>query len=257
MDAYPHMREMMIWHTPYYPPFSLYLVYYVLPWIVLIVLSSLTFFRLSKLQKETSDQLSTNQGIVERVSIYVALVSLLMLIYSINFRVGSTPGDTFGARYLPFSMIKNGNSNLDQFPFLQNRNYYTRQENNHWVSKYPPGAPILALPIYLFPVMFGLPVDSPHVPCLEKMTASLVVALSALFLFLTAKIFLSRNWAFLLALIYGTATCSWSISSSSLYQHGPCQFFLALTLYLLAKGSDFYQSNDANKKRITLSINDG
>lgn len=64
MDAYPHMREMMIWHTPYYPPFSLYLVYYVLPWIVLIVLSSLTFFRLSKLQKETSDQLSTNQGIV-------------------------------------------------------------------------------------------------------------------------------------------------------------------------------------------------
>ena len=248
MDAYPHMREMMIWHTPYYPPFSLYLVYYVLPWIVLIVLSSLTFFRLSKLQKETSDQLSTNQGIVERVSIYVALVSLLMLIYSINFRVGSTPGDTFGARYLPFSMIKNGNSNLDQFPFLQNRNYYTRQENNHWVSKYPPGAPILALPIYLFPVMFGLPVDSPHVPCLEKMTASLVVALSALFLFLTAKIFLSRNWAFLLALIYGTATCSWSISSSSLYQHGPCQFFLALTLYLLAKGSDFYQSNDADKK---------
>ena len=101
MDAYPHMREMMIWHTPYYPPFFLYLVYYVLPWIVLIVLSSLTFFRLSKLQKETSDQLSTNQGIVERVSIYVALVSLLMLIYSINFRVGSTLGDTFDARYLP------------------------------------------------------------------------------------------------------------------------------------------------------------
>ena len=126
MDAYPHMREMMIWHTPYYPPFFLYLVYYVLPWIVLIVLASLTFFRLSKLQKETSDQLSTNQGIVERVSIYVALVSLLMLIYSINFRVGSTPGDTFGARYLPFSMIKNSNSNLDQFPFLQNSNYYTR-----------------------------------------------------------------------------------------------------------------------------------
>ena len=126
MDAYPHMREMMIWHTPYYPPFFLYLVYYVLPWIVLIVLASLTFFRLSKLQKETSDQLSTNQGIVERVSIYVALVSLLMLIYSINFRVGSTPGDTFGTRYLPFSMIKNGNSNLEQFPFLQNRNYYTR-----------------------------------------------------------------------------------------------------------------------------------
>ena len=126
------------------------------------------------------------------------------------------------------------------------------------IPAWGPNFSVADIPLsYLFPVMFGLPVDSPHVPCLEKMTASLVVALSALFLFLTAKIFLSRNWAFLLALIYGTATCSWSISSSSLYQHGPCQFFLALTLYLLAKGSDFYQSNDANKKRITLSINDG
>ena len=249
MDAFPHMREMMIWHTPYYPPFFLYLVYYVLPWIILTALSSFTFLRLSTRQKETPEHLSTNQNITERISIYVALVSILMLIYSVNFRVGSTPGDTFGARYLPFSIIKNGNFNLDQFPFLQNSNYYTRQENNHWVSKYPPGAPILALPIYLFPVMLGLPVDSPHVPCLEKMTASLATALSALFLFLTAKIFLSRNGAFLLALIYGTATCSWSISSSSLWQHGPCQFFLALTLYLLTKGSGFQQPNNATSKK--------
>ena len=196
-----------------------------LPWILLIVSSSLTFLRFSSLQQTTSDWLSINKGFIKRISTHVALVSILMLIYSINFRVGSTLGDTFGARYLPISIIKEGNFNLDQFPFLQDRNYYTRQENDHWVSKYPPGAPILALPIYLVPVMFGLPVDSPHVPCLEKMTASLAITLSALFLFLATKIFLSRNWAFFLALLYGTATCSWSISSSSLYQHGPCQFF--------------------------------
>ena len=79
MDAFPHMREMMIWHTPYYPPFFLYLVYYVLPWIILTALSSFTFLRLSTRQKETPEHLSTNQNITERISIYVALVSILML----------------------------------------------------------------------------------------------------------------------------------------------------------------------------------
>jgi len=137
---------------------------------------------------------------------------------------------------MPYTIIKEGNFNLDEFPFLQDANYYTRKQNGHWVSKYPPGAPIMALPVYIFPILTGLPVDSPHVPCLEKLSASLLTALSAVFFFLAVKMLIGENWALFLALIYGTATCSWSVSSSSLYQHAPAQLLLTLTLYLLLKG---------------------
>jgi len=137
---------------------------------------------------------------------------------------------------MPYSIIKEGNFNLDEFPFLQDANYYTRKQNGHWVSKYPPGAPIMALPVYIFPVLAGLPVDSPHIPCLEKLSASLLTALSAVLFFLAVRMLTSEGWALFLALIYGTTTCSWSVSSSSLYQHAPAQLLLILTVYLLLKG---------------------
>jgi len=137
---------------------------------------------------------------------------------------------------MPYSIIKEGNFNLDEFPFLQDANYYTRKQNGHWVSKYPPGTPVMALPVYILPVLAGLPVDSPHVPCLAKLSASLLTALSVVFFFLAVRMYLSEGWALFLALIYGAANCSWSVSSSSLYQHAPAQLLLILTVYLLLKG---------------------
>ena len=231
MKAYPHIREMMIWHTPYYPPTGMYFVYYVLPCLLVFAGVILYLLRFSRWrQPEVSSSKS------QLICLCVALASFLLLLYSINFRVGSTPGDTFGSRYMPYSIIKEGNFNLDEFPFLQDANYYTRKQNGHWVSKYPPGVPVMALPVYIFPVLAGLPVDSPHVPCLEKLSASLLTALSAVFFFLAVKMLLSNGWALFLTLVYGAGTCSWSVSSSSLYQHAPTQLLLILTLYLLLKG---------------------
>ena len=236
MNAHPHMREMMIWHTPYYPPTGMYFVYYILPWILVF---AGTILCLSLFSKRGTLGKSSSKLII----LCVALMSFLLLFYSINFRVGSTPGDTLGSRYMPYSIIKEGNFNLDEFPFLQDANYYTREQNGHWVSKYPPGAPVMALPVYIFPVLAGLPVDSPHVPCLEKLSASLLTALSAVFFFLVVRILLCacdstrrEGWALFLALIYGVATCSWSVSSSSLYQHAPAQLLLILAVYLLLRG---------------------
>jgi lipopolysaccharide export LptBFGC system permease protein LptF len=46
---------------------------------------------------------------------------------------------------------------------------------------------LLALPIYVIPVMAGMSPISPWVPTLEKLAATLITALSVLFLFWTLK----------------------------------------------------------------------
>ena len=152
MNAHPHMREMMIWHTPYYPPAGMYFLYYILPWILAFAGAILCLFRFSGRRTPAKCSRGEPMCSLRLICLCCALASFLLLLYSINFRVGSTPGDTFGSRYMPYSIIKEGNFNLDEFPFLQDANYYTRKQNGHWVSKYPPGTPVMALPVYILPV---------------------------------------------------------------------------------------------------------
>lgn len=66
-----------------------------------------------------------------------------------------------------------------------------------------------------------------------KMTAAILIAVSAALLFLCCCKFTNIWPAFILALAYGFATCVWSISSQTLWQHGPNAFFLALGTYFL------------------------
>jgi len=78
---------------------------------------------------------------------------------------------------------------------------------------------------------------------LTKLAAALSVAGAVVFVFLGARRFMSDRMATLIALAYGLGTCAFSISSQALWQHGPCELFLAMSAYfLLAKGhwrSDF------------------
>lgn len=170
-----------------------------------------------------------------------------VLVYSANGRaIGS--GDTLPARYLPFSLLRERDFDLDEFPFLYGEEvrrtsplidgipYFLRYRDGHYLSAYPPGAAVLALPIYLLPVLAGLPPDSPWVPSLEKLTATIITALSVVFLFWALCELVALRWALGIAFIYAFGTSSFSVSSQALWQHGPSQFFLALLLYLLVKG---------------------
>ena len=83
-----------------------------------------------------------------------------VFIYNLN---GTTAlsGDTFPARYLPLSLLRELDFDLDEFPFLYEPQvpYFLRRINGYIVSAYPPWAAIFALPIYLLPIFGGL--DSP------------------------------------------------------------------------------------------------
>lgn len=107
-----------------------------------------------------------------------------------------------------------------------------------FVNIYGPGSALMALPLYaLLHFIFG------HVPSEEKIilwygakfTAAALVAASAAFVFLAAAMFTNRRRAAAISLAYGLGTCVWSISSQTLWQHGPTEFWLAGGIYVLAR----------------------
>jgi hypothetical protein len=85
------------------------------------------------------------------------LFYMVVLIYSLNgMTLGS--GDTVPARYLPLSLLRECNFDLDEFPFLYEPlvPYFLQRLNDHLVSTYPPWAAVLALPLYVLPILGGI-----------------------------------------------------------------------------------------------------
>jgi len=184
-----------------------------------------------------------------RKNIDLILFVTTVLIYLANGRVIGS-GDTLPARYLPISIVKHHTFYLDDFPVLYDETasrkysfgrgtpYYLLNLNGHYVSKYPPGPAVLALPVYALPVMAGMPSTSKWIPHLEKLSATLITALSVLFLFWALRKLIAEKWALLIAVVYAFGTSSFSISSQALWQHGPSQLFLTLALYFLVRGAE-------------------
>lgn len=166
------------------------------------------------------------------------LFVLLTLVYTLPPRSGPASGDIMPARYLPLSILREFNLDLDEFPGLDRKRlpYFLREINGHIVSAYPPWTALPAVPVYLLPVLGGISADSPFVAGLERLTAALVTALSAVVLFAALRRLTRPPIAWSVALIYGLGTSSLSVSSQALWQHGPSQLWLALTIYYLIRG---------------------
>jgi hypothetical protein len=180
------------------------------------------------------------------ISTSFLLFATVLAVYLANGRVIGA-GDTLPARYLPFSLLREQNFDLDEFPglygddarrafpLLDGLPYYLRSRHGHVVSSYSPWPSVLALPIYALPVLAGVPVES-WAPGLEKVSAAAIAALSVVLLFWALRGLISRRWALGIAGIYAFGTSTWSVSSQALWQHGPSQLFLALLLVCLVKG---------------------
>ena len=144
--------------------------------------------------------------------------------------------DTVPARYLPISIINDLDLDLDEFTFEDKDRYAFNQARGHTVSAYPPWAGVLAVPMYLMPVLRGEDEHTLPLLDLEKRSAALITALSVIVVYFTARRLTRERWAWLIALIFGFGTTSFSVSSQALWQHGPSQLFVALTLYCLVRG---------------------
>ena len=64
-----------------------------------------------------------------------------------------------------------------------------------------------------------------------KMMSSLMIALSAVLVFLSVQLFASRNIAFFAGIAFGLGTVAWSVSSQAFWQQTPHVFFIALGVW--------------------------
>jgi hypothetical protein len=171
--------------------------------------------------------------------ISVLLLLGVLAVYLSNFRAHDS-GDTRPARYLPISLLREGDFDLDEFPALFHSPtsrgpdgvtpYNLVNVNGRHYSKFPVGTAILALPVYIIPVLAGMGPESLWLPHVEALAAALIVSFSVLFFFWTVREFIAERWALVAALVYAFGTSSFSLSSQALWQHGPGQFFLTLAL---------------------------
>jgi hypothetical protein len=108
-----------------------------------------------------------------------------------------------------------------------------------YVSFYGPGAALAAAPVLgaLRPfagALLGL--DGGSLLLLGKIAASLYAAASAALLYLTARRWVARRIALLLAFAFALGTPMWTGASQTLWQHGPTSFFLLLGIALFVRG---------------------
>ncbi len=180
-----------------------------------------------------------------------ALTLLAFVVYNANLRPISV-GDCYPARFIPFSLWGRGSLTLDpvrdvarvgqagphSFP------YWIMSSRQGWtVSSYPIVTPILVAPLYAPAVavlrLKGWSRDQLAVvaPIMEKLSASLVAAVSVALMFLLLRRRLDRGLSTLLAAGYAFATNTWVTSSQALWQHGTTQLLsLVALLALTAEG---------------------
>ena len=73
---------------------------------------------------------------------------------------------------------------------------------------------------------------------IERVTASIVVALTAVLLYLLARRSLGVTGALLVALIFAFCTAAWSTATRALWQHGPSMLMLTLGLWIVVLARD-------------------
>ncbi|HEY4565531.1 MAG TPA: hypothetical protein VIJ36_21325, partial [Thermoanaerobaculia bacterium] len=177
-----------------------------------------------------------------RVSLLIGLCCLL--VYNANGRAISA-GDTYPTRYMPFAIWRYHTVLLDPVATItaQGRGdmafWMVSAPGGHTISLYPVVLPVLIAPLYL-PAVGTLhlrgwtDVRLDHTArVMEKLSASLVAALSASLLYLLLRRRAAAPIARLLTLAYAFGTTTWVISSQALWQHGMAQLLIVGLLLLL------------------------
>ena len=169
--------------------------------------------------------------------VVLVLFSISLMVYLANMKTLAV-GDTLPQRYLPFSVLREGNFDFNEFPFLYKKEtpYWMREVGGRYVSWYPIGASLISLPVFAVSAAGPVDVSGEFPEQLEKLAASIITALSVVILFLALQRIVERRTALLLAAVYAFATTSLSVSSQALWQHGPGQLCIAAALYCIIRG---------------------
>jgi 4-amino-4-deoxy-L-arabinose transferase-like glycosyltransferase len=180
---------------------------------------------------------------------FLILFVLIYIVYNTVSRM-TMSGDTNPAAFLPLALILHQTVYFDAFVGAglgPNVAYAFPLVNGHYVSLFPIVTPLLITPVYfvsyLLYTVFQIPFDVTSIMVLAKTSATIVAALSCVFVYLAAKELFSQKIALLTALVYAFATSTWSVSSQALWQHGTVELLLILMIYLVIKNEQKQSRN--------------
>jgi hypothetical protein len=188
-----------------------------------------------------------------RASLLIGLCCLV--VYNANLRSISA-GDTYPARYLPFAIVQYHTIFFDPIARVaaQGRSvaaywmlprpgaaayWMLPRPDGHILSLYPVVVPLLVAPLYVPAVGYlhlrgWTDARLDHVArVMEKLSASLLAALSVSLLYLLLRRRAKPSIALLLTLAYAFGTTTWVVSSQALWQHGMAELLLIGALLLL------------------------
>ncbi|HSQ01418.1 MAG TPA: hypothetical protein VL049_29705 [Candidatus Dormibacteraeota bacterium] len=172
------------------------------------------------------------------------LFLLLFAVYTLNFRLRGA-GDSIPTRRLPFSLLREGNLDLDEFTWERTERgalpYFVHYHDGHIYSVTTVATAVVVTPLYLLPAWWlahaNVSYDDVRARVLEvvmeRIAAAMLTALSAVVLFVMLRRLTTWRWALALTLLYGFGTSAWSISSQALWAHAVAQLTLALLCLIL------------------------
>jgi hypothetical protein len=142
-------------------------------------------------------------------------------------------GDDQPATLLPIAILKHGTLALDPVidPWLTGKyKDFVIETGTHKLTLFSIVPGILALPVYLIPMVVNAPLSVQFLHNLSKLSASLITAASAAAFFLGIRTRCSFRWALAVTAFYALNSFSFSVASQGLWEHGPAQLGLALGL---------------------------
>jgi hypothetical protein len=164
---------------------------------------------------------------------WIALL-LPFSIYCFGFRFQGG-GDSTPAELLPISLLHGHGFDFREF-VSGDLPYWYRAVRGKVVSNYPVLPGLLNVPLYSVAEIARVDLEAHH-RFLSGLNASILAALSVLFLYLALKhVCRSETEALFFALAYAFGTTVWSVASRAMLQHGPSVFFLSITLWALLRG---------------------
>jgi hypothetical protein len=142
-------------------------------------------------------------------------------------------GDDQPATLLPIAILKHGTLTLDPVidPWLTGKyKDFVIETGGHKLTLFSIVPGILALPVYLIPMVVNAPLSVQFLHNLSKLSASLITAASAAAFYLGIRSRCSPRWAMAVTAFYALNSFSFSVASQGLWEHGPAQLGLALGL---------------------------
>lgn len=182
-----------------------------------------------------------------------SMLFILSIVWTTHWARGIvTPFDSKWSIYLTMSILREGKTDLDAYrAVIPEDDYRIERVDGLLYSKYPIGSSVLAIPVvFVFDLLFDsighidlydhmkhAPPD-PAIWAIEALMASLLVALTAVLIYVLARRFLDPKYSLLMVAIFAYGTSAWSTASRGLWAHGPSMLMLTISLYVILRSKD-------------------